>query len=77
MRAITDLRSLVLAPLVAALVVTSYDVLAQDVPILEEIIVTASKRETTLQDTPIAITALTGDTLEAFNIQKSVARPED
>lgn len=38
---------------------------------LEEILVTAQKRETSLQDTPIAITVLTGDTLDAFNIQNT------
>jgi iron complex outermembrane receptor protein len=51
--------------------VTPNDVLAQDGLVLEEIIVTAAKRETNLQDTPIAITAMTGDTLDAFNIQSS------
>ncbi len=38
--------------------------------VLEEVVVTAQKRETSLQDTPIAITAFTADSLEsigAFN----------
>ena len=35
---------------------------------LEEVIVTAQKREATLSDTPIAITALTSDQLNALGI---------
>ena len=31
---------------------------------IEEIVITATKRETNLQDTPVAVTALTGDSLE-------------
>jgi iron complex outermembrane receptor protein len=37
---------------------------AQSEPVLEEIIVTAQKREQSLQDTPISVSALTGDELE-------------
>ena len=36
--------------------------------VLEEIVVTARKREESLQDTPISVTAFTGDTLEAQHI---------
>ncbi|HRE42336.1 MAG TPA: TonB-dependent receptor [Terricaulis sp.] len=36
---------------------------------LEEITVTARRREENLQDTPISVTALTGEALEAMNIQ--------
>ena len=40
---------------------------------LEEVVVTARKREESLQDTPIAISAFTGDNMEArgsFTIKK-------
>lgn len=37
--------------------------------VLEEIVVTARKREESLQDTPISITAFTGDALEQQHIQ--------
>ncbi|MDE0511889.1 MAG: TonB-dependent receptor [Gammaproteobacteria bacterium] len=43
-------------PLCASIVSTSFAA-----PVLEEVIVTAEKRENTLQDTPIAITAFTAD----------------
>ncbi len=36
--------------------------------LLEEVIVTAQKREATLNDTPISITALTSDQLNALGI---------
>ena len=35
---------------------------------LEEVIVTASRRETSLQDTPIAVTAMTADLMEELNV---------
>lgn len=38
--------------------------------VLEEIVVTAEKRETTLQETPIAIAAVDGDTLQRQNINQ-------
>ena len=40
--------------------------------ILEEVIVTAQKREQSLQDVPIAITAFTGAQMSALGITKSV-----
>ena len=71
MRPITVLPSMALALLVVGLTGIPEDARAQDATVLEEIIVTAAKRETNLQDTPIAITALTGDMLDSFNIQSS------
>jgi iron complex outermembrane receptor protein len=44
--------------------------LAQDGGALEEIVVTARKREETLQDTPVSITAFSGDMLEARHIER-------
>ncbi|MCX7587273.1 TonB-dependent receptor [Phenylobacterium sp. 58.2.17] len=35
---------------------------------LEEVVVTAEKRETNLQDTPVSITAVTGETLQAMGV---------
>ena len=40
--------------------------------ILEEVVVVAQKREQNLQDVPIAITAFTGDQLNALGIRESV-----
>lgn len=71
MRSISVLSFSALVLLVAGLVGSPYDARAQETAVLEEIIVTAAKRETNLQDTPIAITALTGDMLDSFNIQSS------
>jgi outer membrane receptor protein involved in Fe transport len=51
-----------LAPVVLLMASTSSIVYAQQV--LEEVVVTALKRESTLQDTPIAISALTSKNLE-------------
>ena len=45
---------------------------AQDAPaqnvLLEEVVVTAQKRESALQDTPISVTAITGDQLNALGL---------
>ena len=44
--------------------------MAQEQPegILEEIIVTASRRETSLQDTPLAVTAMSANLIEELNV---------
>ncbi len=40
--------------------------------LIEEIIVTAQKREESLQETPVSVTAFTGDTIEALGFRQSV-----
>ncbi len=51
----------------AAAAVTAAPVLAQ--PMLEEVIVTAQKREQSLQDVPVAVTAFTGERLEESGVR--------
>ena len=46
------------------------DCLSQSIP--EEVVVAAQKREQNLQEVPIAITAFTGDQLNALGIRESV-----
>ena len=41
-------------------------------PMMEEIIVTAQKREERLQETPVSVTAFTGDAIEALGFRQSV-----
>lgn len=43
--------------------------IAQDAPALEEIIVTSTRRETDVQDVPLAVTALTAQSLQDQNIE--------
>ena len=59
----TRLLRLSLAALISGCMMTAANVAAQE-SILEEIIVTAEKREASIQDTALAITAVTGDLLE-------------
>ncbi|MDE0005607.1 MAG: TonB-dependent receptor plug domain-containing protein [Rhodospirillaceae bacterium] len=49
----------------AALATFAIPSLVADTPLLEEILVTAQKREESLQDTPVAVTALTGDAMDS------------
>ena len=58
-------RSAFLALLAGAQLASSGSVLAAD---LDEVIVTAQKREQSIQDVPITITAIDGDTLETYAI---------
>ena len=43
---------------------TAYWAVADEAGVLEELIVTAEKRETTIQDTPIAVSAFSQEDLE-------------
>ncbi len=57
------------APLIAATLLTSSAALAQGSAVLEEIVVTASKRTENLQDVPIAVTAFDNTKLTQLGIQ--------
>ena len=50
--------------LLVVIMTTSNTSLAEEKRTLEEIVVTAQKRESTLQKTSLAISAITGDTLK-------------
>ncbi len=54
-----------------ALVMIAPMAVAQDGMVLEEIIVTAQRREQSLQEVPVAVTAFTGDALEIANITEA------
>ena len=56
-------HAVVTALLAQAAIAVAYGQTAQ----LEEIVVTAQKRAENLQDTPIAISAVTGDAIEKLN----------
>lgn len=51
-----------------AAVAASYDALAQSISV-EEIVVTARKREESLQDIPLSVTAFTADQIERAGFQ--------
>lgn len=56
------------AVLIAALAAPAMPAFAQGATTLEEVIVTARKRQETMQDTPLSITAMLGDELERRGI---------
>ncbi|MDH4042490.1 MAG: TonB-dependent receptor, partial [Gammaproteobacteria bacterium] len=64
-------RKLLLSTLVAAVGFTGEIplVLAQGGGVLEEVIVTARKREESLQETPVAVTALNSDALRDAGVR--------
>ena len=54
-------RKMVLASLLAtALIETSFPVVVMAADVLEEVIVTARKREESLQESPVAVSVMTG-----------------
>ena len=66
-KSLSLLIALALAPL------SAMPVLAQDEDLaLEEVIVTAQRREQSLQDVPVAVTAFSGETIERQNIKSAV-----
>ncbi len=43
--------------------------IAEDAPVLEEVVVTATKRESSLQDVPISVGVVTGDFMNTFDVR--------
>ena len=66
---LTKLKVAVLSALAAQGGFISQAAIAQDGPALEEIIITSTRRETDVQDVPLAVTALTGESLQNQNIE--------
>ncbi len=58
--------------LLASLVLSAAPVIYAEEGVIEEIIVTAQKREQALQDTPVSVTAFTGRTIEDLGFRQSV-----
>ena len=65
------MRRLVSTGLLTACLLAPWGVIAQDA-LIEEIIVTAQKREQNLQDIPVSVTAFTGKMIEDLGFRQSV-----
>ena len=61
-------RSKVSQAVICAISAGAFSSVTSAQQIIEEVVVTATKREESLQDVPIAVTALTGDTLEELGV---------
>ena len=61
-------RSKISEAVICALSAGAISATANAQQVIEEVVVTATKREESLQDVPIAVTALTGDTMEELGI---------
>lgn len=57
--------------LISAAMLNATPVVAQGTPTLEEVVVTAQRREQNLQDVPVSVTAFSGATLEKRNIKSA------
>ena len=69
----TQLRKVFPLTLITAAVLQASPVLAQDDGItLEEVVVTAQRREQNLQEVPISVSAFTGDALEKRNVKSAI-----
>ena len=66
-------RNLLLAAAVAAALPAPVAIAQQPSAALEEIVVTARKREESLQDVPVAVTSLSGDALQAVGVEDITA----
>jgi iron complex outermembrane recepter protein len=70
-------RKIVLATLAAtALIATSFPVVVIAADVLEEVIVTARKREESLQEAPVAVSVMTGQALEESGMRDIVKLAE-
>jgi outer membrane receptor protein involved in Fe transport len=63
------MKSISIVGLAVAATLLTGTAVAQESAQLEEVVVTATKREQTLQDVPVAVTVTTGETLEKASIQ--------
>ena len=57
-------KSQTLAFVISSLAIYGLPAIAQDAPALEEVLVTATKREQSLQEIPLSVTAVTGEKLD-------------
>ena len=73
MKNLTKISAAIIAANYSAIAMHSQVAVAQEQFVLEEVLVTARKREESLQDVPIAITAFTESTIERAGIE----RPQD
>jgi iron complex outermembrane receptor protein len=64
-------RSLFQLSLISAAIINTIPAYAQSGPVLEEVIVTAQRREQNMQEVPVSVTAFTGDALERGNIRSA------
>ena len=64
-------RSCLITIVASAVFLVAFDVIAQEIR-LEEIIVTAERREADIQDTPVAVTALTAVTLDNLQVTNTL-----
>jgi len=69
---LTKLKVAVLSALAAQAGFITQTAIAQNGPALEEIIITSTRRETDVQDVPLAVTALTGQSLQDQNIENLI-----
>ncbi|NKB35223.1 MAG: TonB-dependent receptor [Pseudomonadales bacterium] len=68
----TRISTAISLTVISSLPLVSQSLLAQEGAVIEEIIVEAQRREQNLQDTPLSVTAFTGNMIEELGFQQSV-----
>ena len=68
---LTKMKVAVLTALAAQAGFVAQTAIAQNGPALEEIVITSTRRETSVQDTPLAVTALSEEALAVQNIENT------